>query len=88
MSRVAFGRLLLDRFGDPDAALSQFESYVRRYPDGTLAEEARVGRAQSLGQLGRRADERGAWEDLITHHPESPHVGRARTRLDSLDAAE
>jgi len=85
VSRIALGRLLLDRLGNSRAGLAQFDYYLAHYPDGTLAEEARVGRALALGQLGGRARERTAWQDLLEHHPSSPHAGRARKRLDELD---
>lgn len=84
ISRIALGRLMLDRLGNPAAALSEFEYYLARHPSGTLAEEARVGRALALGKLGRRTQERAAWQDLIENHPSSPHVGRAERRVDEL----
>jgi len=83
-SRVALGRLLIDRLGDAEAALGQFEYYLTRYAGDTLAEEARVGRAIALGKLGRRLKERAAWQDLIKHHPSSPHATRAQRRIDEL----
>jgi hypothetical protein len=78
---------LLDRLGDAGAALAQFEYYLARHGGGTLAEEARVGRALALGKLGRRSKERAAWQDLIEHHPTSPHAARAERRIDELGGA-
>jgi len=83
-TRVTLGRLLLDRIGDAGGSLALFDAYLAGSPAGTLAEEARVGRALALGRLGRSAEERAAWEDLLARHPDSVHAPRARARLDAL----
>lgn len=87
-SHVALGRLLLDRLGDPAGARARFERYLAARPDGTLAEESRLGRALALGRLGARDGERAAWEELLARHPSSVHADRARTRLHDLDARQ
>jgi len=84
VSRVSFGRLLLDRLGDARGALQQFDEYLSRRGDETLAEEARVGRALAFERLGRRDDARHAWQELLDHHPTSPHAPRARQRITAL----
>ncbi len=85
-ARVSLGRLLLDRQGDANGALAQFDAYLKGAPaDGwTLAEEARVGRALAFEKLGQKDDERRAWEELAARHPQSLHVTRARERLGIL----
>ena len=85
-SRVSLGRLLLDRRSDASGALAQFDAYLKGSPadGGTLAEEARVGRALAFEKLGRLDDERRAWEELLSRHPQSLHSGRARERLSIL----
>jgi TolA-binding protein len=83
-SRMLLGRLLLDRGEDPSQALSLFTRYLDASPSGTLAEEARLGRAQSLQRLGRPAEERQAWQQLLSAHPNSIHAERAKKRLDEL----
>ena len=85
-SRVSLGRLLLDRQGDANGALAQFDAYLKGAPadGGSLAEEARVGRALAFEKLGRKDDERRAWEDLVSRHPQSLHSARARERLGVL----
>jgi hypothetical protein len=83
-SRVLLGRLLLDRGSDPTQALGLFTRYLDESPGGTLAEEARLGRALALTRLGSAKEERQAWQQLLAFHPNSIHAERARKRLDEL----
>jgi hypothetical protein len=82
-SRVVAGNVLLTQ-GAAREALAGFDGYLAASPDGTLAEEARVGRALALQRLGRRADERAAWNDLLRKHPDTVQGERARGRLAEL----
>lgn len=86
VSRVALGRLLLDRLGDSRGALVQFNSYLASPAGGALREEAMVGRALSLGRLGRAVEERSAWQALLDTWPKSTHRKRAQARLAELGA--
>jgi TolA-binding protein len=83
-SRVALGRLLLDKLSDATAARGQFAGYLAASPDGTLAEEARAGLALSAMKLGDTVGERSAWQELLAKHPDSVHAARARKRLAEL----
>ncbi len=78
-SRVNLGRLWMR--SRPRRALAQFDAYLRLQPRGSLAEEALVGRARALENLGRTREERRAWEQLLRRFPQSLHAGRARQRL-------
>ena len=82
---VLLGQLTLER-GEPTDALARFEGYLGTDPGGALAEEARLGRALALEQLGHRDDARRAWQELLQKHPRSLHAARARARLESLPA--
>jgi TolA-binding protein len=82
-SRVVVGDLLLAE-GPTREALASFDSYLATSPNGTLAEEALVGRASALMRLGRRDEERGAWTRLLREHPDSVQTERARRRLAEL----
>src|SRR5262249_7537833 len=86
VSRVALGRLLLDRAGDSRGALVQFNSYLASPGNGALREEAMVGRALSLGRIGRAAEARAAGTALLDASPKPPHAKRAQARLDELES--
>jgi TolA-binding protein len=84
ISRIALGRLLLDRAHAPAAALAQFDAFLSRSSQSGLAQEALFGRATALGQLGRQDDEARTWRALLDRFPESIYAERAKTRLRSL----
>jgi hypothetical protein len=83
-STYTVGRLLYDSGEDTSEALDLFNRYLAESPNGTLAEEARVGRALALQRMGRSSEERQAWLDLLSAHPRSVHADRARRRLEQL----
>lgn len=83
LASVSLGDLLL-RLGDPAGAVAAFDSYLERASGGALAEEALVGRARSLARLGRTAEERQTWEDLVHRFPRSAYQPAAIKRLGEL----
>jgi TolA-binding protein len=87
LSHVLLARLELGQ-GDPQAALTQFDAYLRQAPDGSLAQEALQGKAQALGALGRNDEEHDVWRELLRRFPTSPYAASARQRLGTNDKPE
>ena len=81
LAHVSLGNLLLS-MGRAGEAEQQFASYLRAR--SALAQEALVGRAQSLAALGRSSEERAVWEGLLHDYPSSVYAGRAKQRLAEL----
>ena len=81
LAHVSLGNLLLT-MGRPAEAERQFASYLGGRP--ALAQEALVGRAQSLAALGSSADEQRVWEGLLHDYPNSLYSAQARQRLAEL----
>ncbi|MCL2448395.1 MAG: hypothetical protein FWD17_05560 [Polyangiaceae bacterium] len=84
LSHVALGRLYLDRMHDAVRALSQFDAYLRATGHDGLREEALVGRALALQELGRADEERAAWHALLAAFPGTLSSDRAKERLRDL----
>jgi hypothetical protein len=82
VSHLSRGNLALGA-GELSLALSEFEAYLATGATD-LEEEALLGKAQALAGLGRAADERDAWSALVSRHPRSPYLWRARQRLRQL----
>jgi hypothetical protein len=83
-ARIALGRMLLDD-GDAASALPLFDRYLGD-GDGSLREEAMVGRAHAFEKLGRNYDELAAWNRLLASYPQSVHKAHAEARLEALKA--
>jgi TolA-binding protein len=84
LAHVSLGNLLLS-MGRAGEAEQQFASYLGGR--SALAQEALVGRAQSLAALGRSDDERRVWQGLLHDYPSSVYAGRAKQRLAELTPA-
>jgi len=85
VSEVSLGKLLLGA-GRAREAEAAFNAYLRG-GTGDLTEEALVGRASALSALGRTADERRAWADLVSRYGVSVYRARAEARIEAIDAA-
>lgn len=66
---VSLGHLELTEIKQPAAALSRFERYLARAPQGFLAQEARVGKLRALVALRRPAEVKKAADDYFRAHP-------------------
>lgn len=84
LAHVSLGKILLS-MGRAGEAEQQFTLYLRA--GGALTEEALVGRAQSLGRLGRGVAEGQVWETLLRDFPSSVYAAQAHERLLALAAA-
>jgi hypothetical protein len=65
---------------DPAAALSSFDAYLA-HGDGSLLQEALLGRIRSLRALGRVDEERQAIEQFLERFPSSPQADGLRGRV-------
>jgi hypothetical protein len=67
----------------PDApgALVQFDAYLAQQRHNALMEEALFGRASALHRLGRTAEERATWGELLERFPGSIYADRARAAI-------
>jgi TolA-binding protein len=82
---VSLGKLWLAG-GDAGRAEHEFGRYLAS-GGGALAEEALVGRAQSLAALGEPGEERRVWLELLTSFGSGVYAARAKERLDELARA-
>jgi len=82
LSFVSAGNVQLGR-GAAEAALAAFDAYLAG-GDALLDEEAMVGRARALAQLGRAGEERTAWQALLARYPRSSYRWRAEQRIAEL----
>ncbi|MDX2050870.1 MAG: tetratricopeptide repeat protein [Polyangiaceae bacterium] len=80
-SRLSLARLLMEHTNDPGGALLQFEAYLKS--GGPLEQEALVGQALALDRLGRPAEARGAWRQVLRRYPGSTYAKQARLKVES-----
>jgi len=84
VAHVASGSLRLEHLGDARGALRQYETALREWPEGMLAQEVRQGLAEAHRVLGNTAEERRALEAFLSHHGDAPHAVAARARLKEI----
>jgi len=68
VARLARGRLLLQQ-GRAQEALAAFDAYLAQ--GGGLGQEARLGRIEALGRLGRDAERAKAVADFVARYPDT-----------------
>lgn len=72
------GRLAFDTSGRYLEAAHWFQGYLREYPHGNLAREARGRLIEALERGGDHAGAREAASEYLLHYPSGPHAGLAR----------
>jgi hypothetical protein len=70
-------------FFSPGIGLQEFQEYLS-HGGGELEEEALVGKALALQNLGRRDAEMTAWNEVLKKHPSSVYSEQARARMSAL----
>jgi hypothetical protein len=65
--------------GDPAHALAVLDEHARRFPDGKLAESAKVTRILALCQVGRTSEARSERDGFLSRYPRSPFSNRVRS---------
>jgi tetratricopeptide (TPR) repeat protein len=78
---VAAGLLRLNHLGDATGALDILSAAIALRPSGTLTEQARWARIESLRALDDRAAEEKALAEFIELYPDGPFTHLARERL-------
>ncbi|MBI3205787.1 MAG: FecR domain-containing protein [Myxococcales bacterium] len=80
---LSLAELQLGPLGDAAGALRSYDAYLRS--GGGLSQEARYGRIQALGRLGRRSEERVAIEEFVRAYPNSVQARALAARIDKPD---
>jgi ferric-dicitrate binding protein FerR (iron transport regulator)/TolA-binding protein len=81
---VSAGTINLERLGRPSRALLCFDRYLASVKQGTLAQEAALGRAQAFEAMGDARREAAALEEFLARHPGAIQAPRAKRRLEEL----
>lgn len=83
-ARAILAQLAVDR-GELSQAVGHYNAYLtEKSAEAPLSEEALIGRARALSRLGAEADERAAWQRLLSAYPDSSARAEAVKRLATL----
>lgn len=83
---VTAGTIQLERLNSPSASLKSFEKYIEQ-GDETLRQEALLGKARALGQMGKSREELQTLTMFIQAFPDSFHARRVQARMDALQTS-
>ncbi|MBN2342563.1 MAG: tetratricopeptide repeat protein [Deltaproteobacteria bacterium] len=81
---ISLAKIELRHLRSPRQALSHYNAYLKKAPNGPLAEEALLGTAKSYQQLGQVESEKQALRQFLARFPNSSLVGKAKARLAEL----
>ncbi len=80
-ARALLAQLALDE-GLPARALAHYDAYLGAGEERpVLSEEALIGRARALSQLGQAKEAARAWRELLKHYPDSAARAEAQRHL-------
>ncbi|MBX3183438.1 MAG: zf-HC2 domain-containing protein [Polyangiaceae bacterium] len=80
-ARALLAQLALDE-GHPARALAHYDAYLGAgEARPVLSEEALIGRARALSQLGQSSEAARAWRELLKHYPDSAARAEAQRHL-------
>ncbi|MEC9441138.1 MAG: tetratricopeptide repeat protein [Myxococcota bacterium] len=86
-ARLESGRIYLEELEDYDAAIVQFEKFIKEFPNSRLKDDAAWEVVKAIELKGDASATREAMEDFIKDYPESRYVRVARARLGANDGA-
>ncbi|MBN2717608.1 MAG: tetratricopeptide repeat protein [Deltaproteobacteria bacterium] len=84
---ISLAKIELRHLGNPQKALKHFNTYLRKVPDGPLAEEALLGMANSYRQLKLEDKEKKALQRFVSEYPNSALRTKASNRLEQLETS-
>ncbi|MBN2342219.1 MAG: tetratricopeptide repeat protein [Deltaproteobacteria bacterium] len=82
---ISLAKIELRSLNSPKAALTHYQTYLKRDADGPLAEEAHYGIAQSYRRLGNTAKELISLIGFIKRYPNSSLLPHAQNRVAELE---
>ncbi len=82
---ISLAKVELRHLNAPKDALLHYRNYLRRAPNGPLAEEALFGVAEAYQRLKQSKEEKESLKRFINKFPESFLVKKARYRLSQLE---
>ncbi|MBN2341895.1 MAG: outer membrane protein assembly factor BamD [Deltaproteobacteria bacterium] len=83
---IGLAKIELRHLHAPQKALTHYQQYLQKTPNGPLAEEAHQGIIASYRNLGRTADEQNSLRGFVAKYPGSSYTPKAKTRLDQLQS--
>jgi TolA-binding protein len=87
LSHISISDLLV-KVGQERRALKKLATYMRRFPEGDLFEDALYRRARLLESVGRRDEARTAWQQIRARFAGSVYDAEARRRIEKLSEQE
>lgn len=84
VSLVSCGQIQLDHLHNPSFALINFNSYLKKRPNGNLVQEALYGKALSLRKLNRVNEEIQTIKEMMSIFPSGLYYKELENRLQEI----